>query len=279
MAKKKSPRETTPRPAVAATLTAAATAKLMRFTILLTVIVPLIDTFLIFPLRQIILANTGAGVLYQIVFQATELFNLIAFFLLIALAIYCAIADSPRTLGRIIALHGAVSVFVVVLLRLGVYYLMAWVDTGYFLPFDLCNQTLNTLTRNSGAELWTLALTLFISQVILFVLLVVMVLIAMHARHRAQNKKADLSPIALYRQFDESPLPKQLTIGLIIYTAFALGNQIFDTIATVVNLGAPDSFNTLLSLIVPYFLLAIYSLLGYLALDYGTRYIAKEASV
>jgi hypothetical protein len=279
VAKKKSPRETAPRPTIPNTLSVAATIKLMRFPLLLTVIVPLIDTLLIFPLRQIILANTGAGVLYQIVFQATELFNLIAFFLLIALAIYCAISDSPRTLGRIIALHGTVSIFVVVLLRLGIYYLMAWADSGYFLPFDLCNQTLNTLTRNSGAELWSLALSLFISQVILFVLLVVMVLITMRARHTAQSKKADPSPLALYRQFDESPLPKLLTVGLILYTAFALGNQIFDTVATVINLGAPDGFSSLLSLIVPYFLLAIYALLGYLALDYGARHIAKEASV
>ncbi len=279
MAKKKFPRETAPRPAVPNVLTAAANAKLMRLTTLLAIIVPLIDTFLIFPLRQIILANTGAGVLYQIIFQATELFNLITFFLLIALAIYCAIADSPRTLGRIIALHGTVSVFVVVLLRLGVYYLMAWIDSGYFLPFGLCNKTLNTLTRNSCAELWSLALSLFISQVILFVLLVIMVLIAMRVRHTAQGKKADLSPLALYRQFDESPLPKLLTVSLILYTAFALINQIFDTVATVVNLGAPDGFSSLLSLIVPYFLLAIYALLGYLALDYGTRYIAKEASI
>lgn len=279
MKKKPSKAANPSKPPIATTLTEAATAKLMRFTLLLALIVPLIDTLLIFPLRQITLANLGAGVFYQILFQATELFNLVAFFLLIALAIYCAIAGSPRTLGRIVALHGIVSIFVVVLLRLGLYYLMAWMDSGYFLSFDLCNQTLNTLTRNNGAELMSLALSLFISQVILFVLLTVMVFIALRIRQNALKRKANLSPIALFKQFDESPLPKTLRISLILYTAFAGVNQIYDTVATVLNLGAPDSFSSLLSLVVPYFLLAIYTLLCYLALDYGSRYIAKEATI
>lgn len=276
--KKSSPRKPQA-PAPIASLTPAATARLMRFTLLLALIAPLIDTLVIFPLRQIVLANLGAGVFFQIVFQATELFNLVAFFLLLALAVYCAIAGSLRTVGRIVALNGISSIFVVVLLRLLLYYLMAWIDSGYFLPFDLSNQTLNTLTRNSGAELMSLALSLFISQVILFVLLAVIVFIAMRTRQKALADKTDLSPAALSNSFDASPLPKLLRTGLILYALFALINQIYDTVATVVNLGAPDSFGSLLSLVVPYFLLAIYTLLCYLALDYGTRWIARKATV
>ena len=155
---------------------------------------------------------------------------------------------------------------------------MAWIDSGYFLPFDLCNQTLNTLTRNSGAELWSLTLSLFISQVILFALLVVVIFVSLRTRQKAQARNADLSPIALSKQYDASPLPKLLRISLILYALFALINQIYDTMATVVNLGAPNTFSSLLSLIVPYFLLAIYTLLCYLALDYGTRSIAQKAA-
>lgn len=275
--KKSSPQK--PQAPAPTVLTSAATTRLLRFTLLLALIAPLIDTLVIFPVRQIILANLGAGVFFQIVFQVTELFNLVAFFLLLALAVYCTIAGSLRIVGRIVALHGISSIFVVVLLRLLLYWLMAWIDSGYFLPFDLSNQTLNTLTRNSGAELMSLALSLFISQVILFVLLAVVVFIAMRTRQKALAARADLSPIALCKSFDTSPLPGLLRTGLILYTLFALINQIYDTVATVINLGAPDSFGSLMSLVVPYFLLAIYTLLCYLALDYGTRYIAQMATV
>lgn len=275
--KKSSPPK--PQASAPAVLTSAATARLLRFATLLALIAPLVDTLLIFPLRQIILANLGAGVFFQIVFQVTELFNLVAFFLLLVLAVYCAIAGSLRIVGRIVALHGISSIFVVVLLRILLYWLMAWIDSGYFLPFDLSNQTLNTLTQNSGAELMSLALSLFISQVILFVLLAVVVFIAMRTRQKALAARADLSPIALCKSFDASPLPGLLRTGLILYTLFALINQIYDTVATVINLGAPDSFGSLMSLVVPYFLLAIYTLLCYLALDYGTRYIAQKATV
>ena len=278
MSQKRPPNKASAQSALPKTLSASASALLMRYTLLLALIVPFLDTLVIFPLRQIILANTGAGVFYQLFSQLTDLFNLVAFFLLIALAIYCTIAGSSRTLGRIVALHGISSVFVTLLLRLGLYYLMAWIDSCYILPFDLCNQTLNTLTRNSGAELWSLTLSLFISQVILFVLLVVIICISLRTRQKALINKTDLSPVALSQQYDSSPLPKLLRIGLILYTVFALINQIYDTIATVINLGAPNSFGTLLSLIVPYFLLAIHTLLCYLALDYGTRSIAQKAS-
>lgn len=275
----RAPGASAPKPAAPAALTLNARQKLMRYTFLLALAAPLIDTLVIFPLRQIILANAGSGVLYQLVFQATELFNLVAFFLLMALAFYCAIADSPLILGRILAFNGIASVFIVILLRLGVYYLMAWIDSSLFLPFDLSNETLNALTKDSGAELMSLALSGFISQVILFALLVVTILIALRKRQKALAAKSDLSPAALSENFDESPLPGLLRTGLILYTVFAAVNQIFDTVTTVLQLGAPDSFSSLLSLIVPYFLLAIYTLLCYLALDYGTRYIARKAAV
>lgn len=268
-----------PRTAPIAKLTGAAEAKLMRFTLWLALIAPLIDTLVIFPLRQIVLANVGAGVLFQLIFQATELLNLVAFFLLMALAVYAALAGANRVLGRIVALHGVASLFIVILLRLGFYCLMAWIDAQYILPFDLCNQTLNTLLRNSSAELMSLALSLFISQVVLFVLLGVIAFVSLRSRQKALAASADLSPASLSQQFDTSPLPQILRTGLILYTLFALGNQIFDTVSTVVNLGAPDGFSSLLSLIVPYFLLAIYTLICYLALDYGTRFIAREATV
>ena len=277
MKKKPIPSPQTPPPAPKLSLEA--NAKLMRFALLLALVAPLIDTLLIFPLRQILLANLGTGILYQVLYYATEAFNLLVFFLLLALAVYSAIANSPKTLGRIVALHGISSIFIVVLLRMGLYYLMAWADYQLLFPFDLCNQTLNSLTRNSGAELLSLTLSLFIGQVILFTLLVAVIFIALRARQKQLAGKADLSPLALCNRFDLSPVPKLLNAGLILYVCVALINQIFDTVSTVINLGMPDGFGTLLSLIVPYFLLAIYTLLGYLALDYGARYIAKEAAI
>lgn len=267
------------KPTAPAALSAAAIQKLSRLTVLLALIAPLIDALVIFPLRQIILANSsGTGALYQIFFQTTELFNLAAFFLLLALAVYCAIADSTKTLGRILALHGIASVFVVILLRLVIYYLLAWLDSVLYLPFDLCNQTLNALMKHGNSELLYTALSLFIGQVFLFAILLIASLIALRSRQKALAKGADLSPLRLFKTFDESPLPRVLRPGLIIYAVLAFGNQAVDTILTILQAGAPDGFSSLMTLVVPYFLLAIYCLLCYLVLDYGTRYIARECA-
>lgn len=268
-----------PLKAAPAVLSDAAHRKLGRFTLLLALIVPLADALVIFPLRQIILANSsGTGVLYQLFFQLTELLNLAAFFLLLALAIYCAVADSTRTLGRILALHGISSIFIVILLRMGIYYLLAWMDSVLMLPFELCNQTLHTLTGDSGAEMMSLALSLFLSQVILFVILLLTALLALRRRQKALAAGVDLSPVALHERFDETPLPKLLRSGLILYGLLALLNQAADTLITILEVGVPGNFESLLVLIVPYFLLAIYCLLGYLVLDYGARFIARQCA-
>ncbi|MBQ8381842.1 MAG: hypothetical protein IJX47_01410 [Clostridia bacterium] len=262
---------------VPAALSDGAVKKLSRLTLLLALAAPLLDALVIFPLRQIILSNYGAGTVYQIFFQATELFNLAAFFLLLALAVYCAVADSTRTLGRILALHGISSVFIVLLLRIGVYYLLAWLDSTLALPFELCNVTLNTLTADSS-EMVSTGLSIFISQVFLFAILLIASLFALRRRQTALRARQDLSPSSLYENYDDTPLPAALRLGLIAYGVLALANQILDTVITVLKAGAPDSFHTLLSLVVPYFLLAIYCLLCYLVLDYGTRYIARECA-
>lgn len=278
--KKKAPSAAkSPKSVASAALSPAAAKRLSRLTVLLALIAPLVDALVIFPIRQIILANSsGTGMVYQIFFHATELFNLAAFFLLLALAVYCAMADSTRTLGRILALHGISSVFVVILLRMGIYYLLAWLDSELYLSFDLCNQTLGALTKNGSTELLYTALSLFISQIFLFVILLIASLIALRTRQKTLAKGADLSPLRLYKQFDDSPLPRALRPGLIIYAVLALGNQVVDTVMTILQAGAPDGFSSLMTLVVPYFLLAIYCLLCYLVLDYGTRYIAKECA-
>lgn len=264
-------------PASARFLSASAHKKLSFYVLLLAVIAPLLDALVIFPLRQIILANSsGTSMVYEVFYQITELFNLTAFFLLLTLTIYCALADAPKLLGRIVALHGIASVFIVILLRMGIYYLLAWIDAEFYPPFDLCNQTLNSLTKNDGAEWMALSLTLFLSQVILFVLLGIIALLSLRARQTAIARKIDLSPAALSEQWEATPFPRLIKLTLILYALQAFANQIIDTVLSLLDLGVPNAFSTLLSLIVPYFLLALYCLLGYLAMDAGARYIARQ---
>lgn len=253
--------------------------RLSRLVLLLALIAPAIDTLLLFPLSQIILSNSsGTGVLYEIFSQIVELYNLTTFFLLLGLAVYCALIDQTKLLGRIVALHGIASVFVVVLLRILLYYLLALLDSTYLVPFELCNQTLNSLTTDGGAQLMALGLSLFISQVILFALLGLMAMLALRARQKALEKKADLSPVCLRDNFDSTPIPKLLRLGLILFAVVALINSVFDTVMTLIDIGAPAVFSDLMSLIVPYFLLAIHCLVCYLALEYGVRYFTREGA-
>ncbi len=271
---KQSPRTPTP-----AAPSPESNARLGRLILLLAIGAPLLDTLAIFPLGQIILANSsGTGLLFQIYSQFSELFNLASFFLLLALAVYCAFTDRTPLVGRILALHGFVSVFGVILLRLGLFLGLAWLDSALLLPFDLCNLTLTTLTKDSGARLMAQGLALFLSQVILFVLLIGISMIALFRRQKAVASGIDLSPMGVYRSFDATPLPRTLRLGALLYALLAFGNLIYDTVKTVTDYGAPDSFGTLLSLIVPYFFTGIYCLLCYLALDYGCRYFSRLAA-
>lgn len=252
--------------------------RLSRLTLLLALGVPIIDTLLLFPLSQIILSNSsGTSVLYEIFSQLVELFNLTTFFLLLGLAIYCALIDQTKLLGRIVALHGITSVFVVVLFRILLYYLMALLDSTYVVPFELCNQTLHSLTSDGGAQLMALGLSLFLSQVVLFALLGLMALFALHERQKSLGGKVDLSPACLRDSFDASPIPKLLKLSLILFAAIALVNNMIDTVMTLIDIGAPSVFSDLMSLIVPYFMLAIHCLVSYLTLEYGTRYFTRIA--
>lgn len=254
--------------------------KLSFYVILLTIVAPLIDCLFLFPLQQIVLANSvGTGVIYQIVALLAELVNLLALFLLLALAVYCAIAGATRLLGRIIALHGIASVFIVILLRMGIYYLLAWMDYSFYPPFALCNQTLNSLTKDGGAAMMALTLTLFLSQVILFLLIGIVALLALKSRQTALHQKIDLSPDALLNHYSASPIPHLLKWTLILYVAQAILNQIISTVMDLVSLGVPNTFGSLMQLIIPYFYLAIYGALGYLVLEYSARYFARQANV
>ncbi len=265
-------------PVLPKALSAAAEKWLLRAVLLLAVAAPLIDTLFFFPLQQITLANTsGTGVFNQIVSYTAELFNLSSFFLLLALAVYAAIADSTRVLGRILALHGVASVFIVILLRLGVYYLLALLDSVFILPFELCNQTLGYMMADSAVFLST-GLGMLISQIFLFLVLLIPSLVALRIRQKALAKQVDLSPAALSAGYDDSPLPRALWVGLAAYAVIGLINQVYSTVDILLDVGAPASFQSLMTLVVPYFALAIYCLLCYLVTDYGTRYIARRCA-
>ena len=148
----------------------------------------------------------------------------------------------------------------------------------HILDMALLNQLApNALTRDDGAQLQALTLGLFLSQVLLFILLAVIAMIALRCRQTSIAAKIDLSPRALSKEFDSSPIPRLLKLALIIYTAQALINQIINSVMDLVKLGIPNTFGSLTDLIVPYFFLAIYSILGYLALDYTCRWIARNA--
>lgn len=258
-----------------ALFTPAADRFLKKIALLFAFIPPLADTLILFPLTQMALANSGEGVLYQILATTSQLLNLSGFFVIAALAIYCAFADAFSALGRAFALQGISYLFSMVLLRTFIVWLSALIDNKLQPVFALSNFTLNYLTDNDGMMLIWSAISFFINSIMLMALLVIVVAIALLLR-RKQKERISFEALAGTDGELHPRITLCLRITTLIYLIQALANQIYTTIVSTADWDAAQLVANLATVAAPYFLLAIYAFVGYWLMQTVTQKIAQK---
>lgn len=249
---------------------------LKKLALLIAFLPPLADAIVLYPLTQIALANLGAGVLYQLLSALSQLVSISGFFAAVALAVYCVYADALSALGRVFALQGIAYLTSVVLLRTLVQWLLALLDDKLSLSFALSNFTLNTLTESDGMMLIWSAISLFTNVILLMVLLAVIVGIALLLRRR-QREALTLEALADGKRENHPSVVLCLRIATIIYLVQALVNQIYSTVTSVSGVETAELIADLASIITPYFLLAIYTFVGYWVMQSVIRAVAAKA--
>lgn len=245
-----------------AALTPAADRSLKKIALIASVL-PLAAEFLIlFPLIQIVSANLGDGVLYQILAVTSRMLNLAGFFGAIALSVYCVFADALSALGRVFALQSIFRLLAEVGLRTFLLWLLALINDSLRPSVALSNYTLNSLTENNATELFASALYDFLSVVTMIVLLAIIIFAALIIRKK-QGSQPSLDTLA----DPEAPacrgITSSLRIATVIYLLQALANQIYNTVVLVSGVDTEQLIESLAIIISPYFLLAIYAFAGY----------------
>lgn len=248
---------------------------LKKAALLVAFLPPLADSLVIYPLTQIALANLGTGVLYQLLTVLSQLVSISGFFVAVAIAVYCVFADAFSALGRVFALQGISYLVSVVLLRTLIQWLLALIDSTFVFPFAFSNFTLNTITENDGMMLVWSAISLFVNVILLMVLMTVIVGIALLLRRRARDS-VTLETLAESKQENHPSVTLCLRIATVIYLVQALINQIYTTVTSVSGVSTDELIGELASIVSPYFLLAIYTFVGYWAMQSTIRALAAK---
>lgn len=262
----------------AARLSKAADRHLKRSALLFSFLPPLADTLILFPLMQMVLANGGDGVVYQILSVISQLIGLAGFFAIIALSVYCVFADAMSALGRAIALQGISYLVSTVLLRTLMFWLLALVNDTLRPVYAISNYTLSYWTDSSGMMLIWSALSFFINAVMLMLLLTVVVAVALllHRRQKEGITLESLASDAPERSAGQSLILLSLRIATLIYLVQALANQLYQTVVSVSDLSASEILGQIGQVVAPYFLLAIFAWVGYWLMQVIARLTASK---
>lgn len=244
-----------------AVLTPAADRSLKKLALLIALIPLAVEIVVLFPILQIVNANIGNGVLYQILSVASRILNLTGYFAAIALSVYCVFADALGALGRTFALQSLFRLLFEVVLRTFLLWLLAVIDNALHPSIALSNFTLNSLTENNGQELLGSALFDFLGVVVTVVLLAVIIFVALLIRRKHL-------PVSLESLVDSGDglhggALLSLRVATLIYLIQALANQIYSTFTLVSGIETSALIANIGLIAAPYFLLAIYAFAGY----------------
>lgn len=212
----------------------------------------LVGSLFFFPLSQILAANGAGSVWKYLVYYLSEILSAGALFAALALFVV-SVAHEDRALCKKALLWESLSlVFVSVALRIFVYWLTAYLDKLLMIDFYFNDKTLAHLV-NGGALLSYIASSILNLPVLFIVLLVSLYLIKRAYRASGVRGQASL-------------MMKKLPV--VVYLTVALVFAVIETVFTVSELGFSLTFQVVLTILMPYIEIALFSLLGYYLLSY-----------
>lgn len=223
-----------------------------RLMLLSTLGASLIGSLFFFPLSQILTANGAASFWRYMVYYISEIVSVAALFSVLAL-FTVAVAHEEHTLRRKTLLWELVTVVLFsFVLRIFLYWFTAYLDKQFQIDFYFNDKTLAHLV--DGGALLSYILSSFLNLPVLLLVLLLSIRLV-----RSSYRKSSVRGEAT---------ETMKKIPVVIYLSVAVVFAAIETVFTIVDLGFSFSFQVLTTTLLPYFEIALFSLLGYYLLSY-----------
>ena len=243
-----------------------------RLILLLTFGVALLGV-LLSALYQILIANFGTdSPVISVFYYLIEVISVCSLFCFMGCALYLLFSTGKELFLQSVLIYGLSGLAVSVLFNALTVYLLALANDRLDLPFDISNYPLSFLERD---QLMYIVSMSFLSVLSTCVILGISSAIALRIRNRAQSRLC--TPELLAKELDtDNPLQKPCFVFICIFSLVGFALRIYDTVNTVISIGAPRLITEYVYLITPYFMLLVYVLAGYFALQYFMKWFCAR---
>jgi len=250
-------------------------ASLSRRLILLLTFGTSLLTVILAALYQMLIANFGTDQpLIYVIYYLIEAISVCSLFCFVALAFYLLFAGEKGAFTYSLIMYALAGLFISVLLNTGFVWLLAYIGDNVILPFEISNYTLSFL---EGPQILYLMSMSFVSMLSSLAVVIASAIVAKRIYKTYLAKRVDTSLEKLCSENNgENPLYKPSMIFVGIFSAFGFAMNVYDTVQTVITQGAPSLITEYVYLIVPYFMLLIYVLAGYFAMQYFAKFYSKR---
>lgn len=241
----------------------------IKLSVVFALILPLCDVLVLSPLCEIILANIGEGILFEMMLSFEGLVGTAAFLCQCTL-IVCAVLASRTALGaKLLLFEGLSFIFIGVFLKSAVFWLSAVIDE-YILAdigvFALSNYTLATIEE--GLLVWWSMISYFLNALMLTLIMTVGFVAALIKVRAVRSTGRKFSPEAL-----AASLPKNGTVNVfvsvpaVVFLISQLAYLVMDTLETLAG-EIPQLISTYVTIITPYAYLILQVALSYFVCQY-----------
>ncbi len=242
----------------------------MRLTLLLAFIIPLADAIILSPFCEILLANIGDGVLYEIFSKLSELIVTTAFLSVCALTVCALFAGKTKLASKIFWLEIISFIFLVVLLKPFVLWFNAFLDEYIFASIGTFALSNYTLAQIRGEMLvWWAMISLFMN-----VLMLALIMVAVYFFTKLKISSIKATGRKLSNETLLSGLPKNTLLASsiaspsVIYLITQIIFCITDTLDSIETYGAPVLISDYVFLILPFVYKIGFAVVGYFVCQY-----------
>ena len=224
---------------------------------------------------QALIANVGTSSPVVYIFSyAGETLSVCINFCIAAVIIYTFLAKMSYAHHFSILMNILAEIGVTVLLTAGFTWLTALLDDKLRLPFSLGNFTLSSL--EDGTQLLMIISMSFISVISAVSMIhVALLIVRLIKRKQSVGKKEPSKEELTDLHNAKSPLAISPTVTAAVFAIIGIAFQVFETIDQV-NAFKPRLISEYLELIIPYFLVVVYTLAGYFAMQYFLKYFTGK---
>lgn len=206
-------------------------------------------SLIFFPLLQMIMANGAPSALYYIVYYIGQLFTLFFFMLVFSFA-FLFVRHSEEALEKRLSRKFITMQFLAVfLLRFFLFWAGAFIDDKLAIDFYFSNVTFDGLMADGGASLIVQGIFMFINS---FAIVWFVYFLSLRLVKKSYAK-------GVRRSSEAADAPCFYIIPTVVYFAVGFVSTVADTVMTIAENGVSTEFSAIMTLVLPYVELVVYS--------------------